>query len=220
VILSMTCYSAPFDNPSEDSIGERFLREADRGAVAVFAASWRNSPSPAFSKALMTEILEPGQTIGEGIVKAKNAINNRILVEMYNLLGDPALVMELPRDPLHIARDGDRWSRNLLVALPMQRFNGEVVVDWVDATGKKQTTRTYRTDQPRFRLPIPRLPDGEPAKLRAYAYDLVTGKDALGTFVLHAPPVEPAEPAAAAKSAVPATPATAAPAKAAAAPAH
>ncbi|WP_150132248.1 C25 family cysteine peptidase [Dokdonella koreensis] len=220
VILSMTCYSAPFDNPSEDSIGERFLREADRGAVAVFAASWRNSPSPAFSKALMTEILEPGQTIGEGIVKAKNAINNRILVEMYNLLGDPALVMELPRDPLHIARDGDRWSRDLLVALPMQRFNGEVVVDWVDATGKKQTTRTYRTDQPRFRLPIPRLPDGEPAKLRAYAYDLVTGKDALGTFVLHAPPVEPAEPAAAAKSAVPATPATAAPAKAAAAPAH
>ncbi len=39
MILSMTCYSAPFDNPTEDSIGERFLREADRGAIAVFAAS-------------------------------------------------------------------------------------------------------------------------------------------------------------------------------------
>ncbi|MCB1579078.1 MAG: hypothetical protein KDI81_17550, partial [Xanthomonadales bacterium] len=40
MVLSMTCYSAPFDNPTEDSIGERFLREAGKGAVAVFAASW------------------------------------------------------------------------------------------------------------------------------------------------------------------------------------
>ena len=49
MVLSMTCYSAPFDNPTEDSIGEKFLREPGKGAVAVFAASWRNSPSPAFS---------------------------------------------------------------------------------------------------------------------------------------------------------------------------
>src|SRR5690606_12915241 len=26
MVLSMTCYSAPFDNPTEDSIGEKFLR--------------------------------------------------------------------------------------------------------------------------------------------------------------------------------------------------
>lgn len=206
VILSMTCYSAPFDNPSEDSIGERFLREADRGAVAVFAASWRNSPSAAFSKALMTEMLEPGQTIGEGIVKAKNSINSRILVEMYNLLGDPALIMELPRDPLQIARSDDRWSRDLLISLPMQRFDGEIVVDWVDAAGKKQTSATYRIDQPRFRLPIPRLADGEPSKLRAYAYDTTTGKDALGTFVLHEPPPAAAEAAQAGKTAAGAAP--------------
>ena len=46
VVLSLTCYSAPFDHPTADSIGEKFLRIPERGAIAVFAASWRNSPSP------------------------------------------------------------------------------------------------------------------------------------------------------------------------------
>ncbi|MCP5109346.1 MAG: hypothetical protein GY953_00770, partial [bacterium] len=44
LVLSMTCFSAPFDHPNADSIGEKFLRVANRGAIAVFAASWRNSP--------------------------------------------------------------------------------------------------------------------------------------------------------------------------------
>ena len=49
MVLSMTCYSAPFDHPSADSIGEKFLRVPGKGAVAVLAASWRNAPYQAMS---------------------------------------------------------------------------------------------------------------------------------------------------------------------------
>ena len=98
MILSMTCYSAPFDNPTEDSIGEKFLREPGKGAIAVFAASWRNSPSASYSKAVISNLLKPGATIGEALVRAKAQTNDRTLVEMYNLLGDPAVVLERPRD--------------------------------------------------------------------------------------------------------------------------
>ncbi|MCI0345873.1 MAG: C25 family cysteine peptidase, partial [Chloroflexi bacterium] len=38
LVLSMTCFSAPFDHPNADSIGEKFLRVAGKGAIAVFAA--------------------------------------------------------------------------------------------------------------------------------------------------------------------------------------
>ena len=56
----MTCYSAPFDHPNADSIGEKFLRLPDRGAVAVVAASWRISPSEEMSRLLLEEFTKPG----------------------------------------------------------------------------------------------------------------------------------------------------------------
>ena len=39
IVLSLTCYSAPFDHPEADSLGERLLRIPERGAIAVIAAS-------------------------------------------------------------------------------------------------------------------------------------------------------------------------------------
>lgn len=172
MVLSMTCYSAPFDNPTEDSIGERFLREADKGAVAVFAASWRNSPSTEFSTNLVNELLQAGQTIGEAIVRAKKSINNRVLVEMYNLLGDPAVVLERPRDEAGIALDGQRWDPGVLVSLPGAGFDGEVALDWLD--GDKQliasSIRVAQTN--RFRIPVPAFANGKVARyLQVYASD-------------------------------------------------
>lgn len=97
IVLSMTCYTAPFDHPSADSLGEKFLRLPGRGAVAVFAASWRNNPSQQFSEAVLRELTQPG-TLGEALMRAKRAVKNRLLVETYNLLGDPAL----PLPPLEL----------------------------------------------------------------------------------------------------------------------
>ena len=97
MILSMTCYSGPFDHPSADSIGEKFLRLADRGAIAVLAASWRNSPTEDFSRSLISGLLRPGTTIGEAIREAKLGPGvSRDCIEQYNLFGDPAISLALP----------------------------------------------------------------------------------------------------------------------------
>ncbi len=179
MILSMTCYSAPFDNPNEDSIGERFLREADKGAIAVFAASWRNAPSTEFSKGLVSELLTPGATIGEGIVRAKRGIQDRVLVEMYNLLGDPAVVLERPRDSARITFNHDRWNPAVSVSLPGTHFAGQVDVDWFGRDGERVSRASYRLDEPRFSLPVPHSGSGNPvASVRIYSTDRVSGRDA------------------------------------------
>ncbi|MEO5561236.1 MAG: C25 family cysteine peptidase, partial [Dokdonella sp.] len=180
MVLSMTCYSAPFDNPTEDSIGERFLREPGKGAIAVFAASWRNSPSPAYSKAVVHELLEPGATIGEAIVRAKKSSQDRTLVEMYNLLGDPAVVLERPRDAARVVLDGARWSPGVLVDLGVSRFEGNVSVDWLDAKGAKLASSDYHANDVRFRLPVPATAGGKIAQVRVYAASPTTGRDAVG----------------------------------------
>ena len=98
LVLSMTCYSAPFDHPTADSIGEKLLREPGKGAVAVFAASWRNGPREASSRMLLAELLQPG-TVGEAIVRVKRQAADFDLVRQYNLLGDPAMRLALPPAP-------------------------------------------------------------------------------------------------------------------------
>jgi len=180
MVLSMTCYSAPFDNPTEDSIGERFLREKDKGAIAVFAASWRNSPSPAFSKDVIAQLLEPGATIGEAIVRAKKKSQDRVLVEMYNLLGDPAVVLERPHDDLVAAFDGDRWNPGLLVDLRQAGFDGEVAVDWLGADGSKLASSSYVAHTERFRLPLPAGTAMKVIQARIYAASPTSGRDAVG----------------------------------------
>jgi hypothetical protein len=186
MVLSMTCYSAPFDNPTEDSIGERFLREADKGAIAVFAASWRNAPSPAYSRSVIDELLKPGATIGEAIVRAKKQSQDRTLVEMYNLLGDPAVVLERPKDAARVSRDGDRWNPGVIVDLAQPQFRGTVAVDWMDAKGNKLASRNYMLNQPRFRLAVPMFAGARPAEVRIYAASPATGRDAIGGIDLTA----------------------------------
>ncbi len=95
VVLSVACYSAPFDHPDADSIGEAFLRAPDRGALAVVAASWRNAPGPEISQALVEELLSGG-TLGEAVLRAKRRLRDRTFAETYNLLGDPAVALVLP----------------------------------------------------------------------------------------------------------------------------
>ena len=96
IVLSMTCYSAPFDHPSSDSIGEKLLRMDQRGAIAVLGASWRNAPAQRWSQALFAHLTEPGIAVGEAIRRAKVELERRMFVETYNLMGDPAIPVPLP----------------------------------------------------------------------------------------------------------------------------
>lgn len=180
MILSMTCYSAPFDNPTEDSIGEKFLREPGKGAIAVFAASWRNAPEPEYSRSVIDELLKPGATIGEAIVRAKKMSQNRTLVEMYNLLGDPAVVLERPRDEARVVFDTDRWNPAFDVDLGTPHFSGNVIVDWIDKTGTKLASKSYALDNPRFRLAVPAIAGEKATGVRIYAASPTTGRDVTG----------------------------------------
>jgi hypothetical protein len=187
MVLSMTCYSAPFDNPTEDSIGERFLREPGKGAIAVFAASWRNTPSPAYSTAVMHELLQPGASIGEALVRAKKGSQDRTLVEMYNLLGDPAVVLERPRDGVRTMADRDRWNPGFLVDLGQAGFDGNIAVDWLDAKGDKLASSSYHSNDTRFRLAVPNAALGKIATARVYAASPASGRDAIGAVDFEKP---------------------------------
>jgi len=96
LVLSMTCSSGPFDHPLASSIAEAFLLLPGNGAMGVLAASWRVPASKSFSKLLLGELLQPGHSIGEAILKAKQKESNLALVESYNFFGDPALQLKLP----------------------------------------------------------------------------------------------------------------------------
>lgn len=115
LVLSMTCYSAPFDHPSVDSIGELLLRHPDGGAVAVFAASWRNSPTRAFSMDLVETLLAGRYSVGEAIRQVKLRQSQPALIQTYNLLGDPALRLPRPtpaRGPQVADHGPERISRH------------------------------------------------------------------------------------------------------------
>jgi hypothetical protein len=90
IVLSMTCYSAPFDHPNADSIGEKFLRVPRKGAVAVVAASWKIGPTEEMSRLLLEEFTRPG-TAGEALQRAKARSDDESFIWQFNLLGDPAL---------------------------------------------------------------------------------------------------------------------------------
>ncbi len=186
MVLAMTCFSAPFDHPTEDSIGERFLRESGKGAIAVFAASWSNWPNPENSSALIRALLKPGATIGDAIVDVKQKTSDRTLVEMYNLLGDPAIVLAQPKGTLRFARGAGRWNRQLAVRIDSVEFGGNVDVDWLDAHGAVIASKKYESRDAQFSLPVP----SGAASVSVFAEDLRRGWSAFGSFNLLEPAAE------------------------------
>ena len=193
MVLAMTCFSAPFDHPTEDSIGERFLREADKGAVAVFAASWSNWPNPQNSSTLIDALLQPGVAIGDAIVAVKAKTEDRTLVEMYNLLGDPAVVLAQPRGKLQFMRNDDRWNPQALVKIDAPSFGGNVDLDWIDAHGIVLQAKKYQLRDTQFALPIPR----GATQIRVYAEDSRNGRSWFGSADVRERPKPVAPPIAA-----------------------
>jgi len=135
VVLSLTCYSAPFDHPTADSIGEKLLRIADRGAIAVFAASWRNSPSPLMGESLLAELTTPGNTIGEAVMRAKYEFRSDVLVQTYNLLGDPAVPVSAPSPTLDLELEETDGDLTLRIGMPTPVGAATLLAEWVAADG-------------------------------------------------------------------------------------
>lgn len=175
LVLSMTCYSAPFDHPSVDSIGEKFLRQPGAGAVAVLAASWRNSPTQAFSERVLAQLMDPELTIGEAIMRAKQGEPDRTLVETYNLLGDPALRLLRPRAELEL-EPLDPWR---YAVRSSQLGAAEALADWLDEHGRVLASHGFALRDGQAVLDLREVPPPAAAQsLRVYAWDLDSRLDA------------------------------------------
>jgi hypothetical protein len=179
VVLSMTCFTAPFDHPNADSIGEKFLRLPDRGAIAVLGASWRNVPIPAFSEALVGQLTRPG-TVGEAVVRAKREARDRMMVETYNLLGDPALPVAVPAGTIRLTASGDGPA--VTASFDEGLSGGRAVIDWLDRDGGVLDSTAASLSGPslhaRFGGGAGRA--GSVRAVRVYAWDEGRGVDAIG----------------------------------------
>jgi len=168
IVLSMTCYSAPFDHPNADSIGEKFLRMPDRGSVAVIAASWRNSPTQSMSQHLIDGLMQQ-PTLGEAFLYAKNESTHKAFLHMYNLLGDPALPLVRPalRPSLELVADDPFRLRG---TVDVADLAGVARVEWLDEEGRVMLSRELPFAGSRFdfELKDSARPAGEPSLVRLW----------------------------------------------------
>ncbi|MCP4663052.1 MAG: hypothetical protein GY856_47280, partial [bacterium] len=200
VVLSLTCYSAPFDHPNADSIGEKLLRLDERGAIAVVAASWRNQPVLLWSEALLEELTRPGATVGEALKAAKRRVNAPMFTATYNLLGDPAVPVARPAGHVEVGASFSDPSPTLQVrgTVELDAFTGWIVVEAVDERGDTVASATLKTDAPAFALDLD-LGSADPTTVhavRVYAWSRSRNVDATGAVELVAAPPSAAERAA------------------------
>ena len=187
MVLSMTCFSAPFDHPTEDSIGERFLRDPGKGAIAFFGASWMNWPDPVNSRTLMDRLLTPGETIGDAILAVKRKATDPVFVQTYNLLGDPAVVLALPKKSLRMDVERGRWQTRVNVRIPASDFGGTIDVDWLGKSGERLWTSRYESRDTGFSL----APPANAVRVQVYASDTRNGLTAFGSADLTPPVAKP-----------------------------
>lgn len=109
-IASMTCHTARFGNPEQNSFGEDFLRLPGRGAVGFWGTSgWGfilqdGIMLDGFFQAVARDSV---RNVGEAILHAKMHLIRQLgayavtrnLIDQYTLLGDPVLKLALPLQP-------------------------------------------------------------------------------------------------------------------------
>ncbi len=190
VVLSLTCFTAPFDHPHADSIGEKLLRLEDRGAIAVFASSQRSGPSGTWGQILLEELTAPGATVGEAVMRAKRTIKNTDFVDSYNLLGDPAVPVAVPAAEIALSVSGtDRGPLAIRGTLAVSAFSGELLIELTDANLEVLRRAASPLEDFEFTVDL-EVSTEELADLRAvraYAWDAGRGIDAAGTVEIGAP---------------------------------
>ncbi|HRT06507.1 MAG TPA: C25 family cysteine peptidase, partial [Kiritimatiellia bacterium] len=98
VVATLTCLAARYEVPAVHSLGERLLRRAGGGAVAVLGPSGlsQNAPAAELAEAFYRAILREGAgELGPAFLKARRSLPESLFtkdtIAVYNLLGDPAL---------------------------------------------------------------------------------------------------------------------------------
>ncbi len=187
VILSLTCFTAPFDHPEADSIGEKFLRLDNRGAIAVIASSSSNAPSGWWGDILLEELIRSGATVGEALLRAKRRIWDPLFLQSYNLLGDPAVPVSLPAAEisLQLADNGEKPTLHGELR-GVSSFSGELLIDLIDS--ELEPAHSIATPLNGFEFAVELEASHEELDglraIRAYAWDADRGVDAAGALDL------------------------------------
>jgi hypothetical protein len=116
LFISLTCLTGDYGEPSQRSVAETMLLRP-RGPIAIFASSGVSHPYPnlLYARLLIEGLLgERAATIGDAVLRAKKELPSSSMpfaqlfvpgdhdeiksshLQLYNLLGDPALKLRLP----------------------------------------------------------------------------------------------------------------------------
>jgi hypothetical protein len=179
IVLSMSCATGPFDHPQADSLAETLLRLEDRGAIAVVAASARNSPSVQFTRSMMDGMLG-GETLGRSIAAAKRAGPHPDAVLLYNLFGDPALRAARPELSLELSLlQGP--AAEVRVRIPAERFRGTAFLEWHGSDAGLRLEQQIELDTVEFDVAVP---PGKHRRLGIHVLDPTQGLDGSGAIEL------------------------------------
>jgi Peptidase family C25 len=101
VVMQWGCWNTYFVEPRFNTLGHTFLLSGDRGAAAVMGSSTLldTSSAEALAAELAPLLAQPGRSIGDAILAAKQALAAKHPERLdallgWTLLGDPALVIE------------------------------------------------------------------------------------------------------------------------------
>ena len=105
VFLIMDCLNGFFQDVYEEPLAVALMLAPNGGAVAVLASSGLNQapPQTILDKLIVQGAMSSSQpALGDAILKAKSGISNLAVRKTYNLLGDPAMRIKLPKaNPAH-----------------------------------------------------------------------------------------------------------------------
>ncbi len=100
IITAFTCLVGQFGYPGGDALGELLLVNPNKGAAAVFSPSGlsQNRLAKQLGSGFYAATYQGGELlIGEAILKSqkqfKDSGDDIYLIDIYNLLGDPAMIM-------------------------------------------------------------------------------------------------------------------------------
>jgi hypothetical protein len=105
IFTTFTCLNGYFNHPQVDALAETLLWAESGGIVAAVAPSGRTTTSqqiPIAGEFYSSLLSEEVRTLGEALQRAKVAASDdsslQDVIHTFNLLGDPALLFQLPID--------------------------------------------------------------------------------------------------------------------------
>ena len=146
LVLALTCYTNDFDNPHvTQTLGEVFVN-SEGGAVAVIGASDRSSIyiNRKMSQNILQSLREERRIrLGDLFLRSLDEVRNQY--SMYNILGDPSLLIHLPSDGVrlyNLAVHHDRKGLTIEYEAPSEiQFPANAEIIMLDESGEAVSSR-------------------------------------------------------------------------------